>query len=76
MDHALTFHDEMLLRRMLACAYCPPTLLYSADGELQDNRSQPCIDFKRDTPQEIHVKMGERQHAEMTLLRRLFGETP
>lgn len=47
------------LRELLFCAYCGPGG-YSDDGELQDNRSRPTIDFKRDSVVEISIKMRER----------------
>jgi hypothetical protein len=51
--------DEPLLRRLLAFQYAG-TLLYADDGELQDNRVSPFIDFKRDSSVVIHNKMIER----------------
>lgn len=47
------------LRELLAVTYCGFGL-YHDDGELQDNTSIPCIDFKRDTVAEIKAKMRER----------------
>ena len=47
------------LRRMLGILYAGP-LAYTDDGELQDNRTTPFIDFMKDTPQEIQAKMRER----------------
>lgn len=51
--------DEQVLRRILASSY-GGTLLYADDGELQDNRMPPMIDFRRDSPELIATKMAER----------------
>jgi len=56
-----TGSGEATLRRLLAFCYCG-SQLYADDGELQDNRMRPWIDFKRDTPEEIERKMEERGH--------------
>lgn len=50
---------ERALRVMLAYAY-GGALLYRDDGELQDNRTLPCIDFRRDSVEDIEAKMIER----------------
>jgi hypothetical protein len=55
----ITDSDEDRLRIVLANVYCP-VVLYSDDGELQDNRAHPTIDFKRDTAEEIVEKMKLR----------------
>src|SRR3546814_17317860 len=34
--------------------------LYGDDGELQDNRAQPFIDWRRESAQEIRAKIQER----------------
>ena len=47
------------LRSLLAASYAG-AMLYNDDGELQDNREQPFIDFLRDSPDEIERKMSER----------------
>jgi hypothetical protein len=47
------------LRRMLAIAYCPDGL-YTDDGQLQDNREHPFIDFKRDSIVDMRYKMTQR----------------
>jgi hypothetical protein len=47
------------LRRLLCFVYAGAAA-YTDDGELQDNRTLPLIDFRRDTPQEIQNKMLER----------------
>lgn len=47
------------LRMMLAFSYCGHEL-YRDDGELQDNRMQPHIDFKRDPLDVIQYKMVQR----------------
>lgn len=51
--------DEAELRRMLAWAYSGHHL-YCDDGEMQDSREQPFIDFKRDTISELKDKMEQR----------------
>jgi len=48
------------LRVLLACSYCSRSSLLYTDGELQDNRMFPFIDFKRDTPEEVQAKMLKR----------------
>lgn len=50
---------EKQLRLMIAVIYAGPHL-YADDGELQDSRENPCIDFKRDSPELIWKKMQER----------------
>jgi len=50
---------EYRLRRMLANCYAGAQL-YHGDGELQDNRMVPFIDFKRDSVGLIQSKMQER----------------
>lgn len=47
------------LRSLLANIYAGH-LLYSDDGELQDNSVLPCIDFKRDSAELIMSKMKDR----------------
>lgn len=47
------------LRKLLAVAYSG-VHLYSDDGELQDNRTQPFIDFYRDSIEEIKAKFEKR----------------
>jgi len=49
--------ENLILRRMVCLIYSDHP--YLDDGELQDN-AVPCIDFKRDTIQEIERKMRER----------------
>ena len=51
--------EEMKLRRLLALTYSG-TSLYGDDGELQDTKVQPFIDFKRDSADEIEDKIQER----------------
>lgn len=48
--------DAERLREMLAVAYAG-ALLYRDDGELQDNRAVPFIDFRRDPVDDIRGKM-------------------
>ena len=56
---AMPGSDEAELRRMLAWSYSGHHL-YCDDGELQDSREQPFIDFKRDTIAELKDKMEQR----------------
>lgn len=51
--------DVERLREMVAMAYSG-IALYCDDGELQDNRVHPFIDFKRDSVEEIDRKMQLR----------------
>jgi len=51
--------ENRRLREMLAVAHAG-TGLYADDGELQDNREQPFIDFKRDSVDAITGKMARR----------------
>jgi len=50
------------LRIMLAIAHAGLDL-YTDDGEFQDNRVQPFIDFRRDSVAEIERKLRERAYA-------------
>lgn len=43
-----------------ALAYSGPSNLYGDDGELQDNSSIPCIDWRRDSAEVIRDKITER----------------
>ncbi len=58
-DYAALAIENAELRCMLAWA-CAGPALYHDDGELQDNREQPFIDFRRDSIDEIRVKTAER----------------
>lgn len=51
--------ENATLRRMLAWA-CAGAALYHDDGELQDNREPPFIDFKRDSTEAITAKSQQR----------------
>lgn len=51
--------DDLELRRMLCIAYAG-SRFYGDDGELQDDREIPFIDFKRDSVAEIKRKISER----------------
>lgn len=57
--------NEKELRRMLCICYAGPAA-YMDDGEAQDARTHPFIDFMRDTPAEIQRKMFERGRATIT----------
>lgn len=49
--------------RLILCTQVAGALAYLDDGEMQDNRVPPFIDFLRDTPADIHNKMLERARA-------------
>lgn len=51
--------ENARLRSMVAIGYAGAAL-YTDDGELQDSRENPPIDFKRDSVDEILCKMSER----------------
>lgn len=51
--------EELKLRRMLCIAYAG-ALAYMDDGEAQDSRETPFIDFLRDSADTIEAKMKER----------------
>ncbi|MGC4396030.1 hypothetical protein [Hydrogenophaga sp. T2] len=51
--------SEREIRRMLCVAYAGASA-YMDDGEAQDNRAHPSIDFLRDTPDVIRQKMMAR----------------
>lgn len=51
--------ENASLREMLAHLYAGSDL-YSDDGELQDARAEPFIDFKRDSVADIRCAMVER----------------
>ena len=51
--------DNRRLRTLLAFSY-GGTAIYADDGELQDSRALPLIDFKRDAPELIELKMRQR----------------
>ena len=54
--------DERWLRESLAFCYCGSGL-YADDGELQDSRMHPTIDFLRDPPEHLQELMRERADA-------------
>ena len=59
-EHAEEYKAENKeLRRMLAVANAGYAL-YHDDGELQDNRIHPCIDYKRDSVKVIQEKLLKR----------------
>jgi hypothetical protein len=51
--------DAEQLRQMLAKSTCAATL-YTDDGELSDSSVAPFIDFKRDSPEQIRLKLQTR----------------
>ncbi len=58
-EDLLKENDE--LRTMLAVAHCGGShQLYHDDGELQDTRAHPFIDWRRDSIDEIQRKLLER----------------
>lgn len=57
---AVVNEAEKPWRELLALTYCPVPFLYTDDGEMQDNRMHPLIDFRRDTLEEIMAKMTKR----------------
>lgn len=57
--------DAINLRRMLCLAYSRG-LAYMDDGEMQDARRHPSIDFLRDTPAEIAAKIAQRSADTLT----------
>jgi len=57
-----TKSENTQLRILLALLYSGSDL-YRDDGELQDNRIRPFIDFKRDTVEEIKKAMQDRAGA-------------
>lgn len=64
-NRRMTIEDENReLRVMLAIAHAGLSL-YTDDGELQDNRCHPWIDFKRDSVAQIEEKL-HRRHLHQT----------
>lgn len=55
--------ENKALRLMLCTAYSG-ALAYMDDGEMQDSRYHPSIDFKRDAPDEIASKFARRAAAQ------------
>jgi hypothetical protein len=51
---------ERQIRRMFCVTYASDSSPYMDDGEAQDNSRHPCIDFLRDSPEQIQSKMVER----------------
>jgi hypothetical protein len=51
---------ERQIRRMFCVTYASDSSPYMDDGEAQDNSMFPCIDFLRDSPEQIQSKMVER----------------
>jgi hypothetical protein len=51
--------DEVKLRRLLCQTYAG-SMAYTDDGEAQDSREHPCIDFLRDSVEAIQEKMQQR----------------
>lgn len=52
-------HAERELRKML-CLRMSPGMPYMDDGEAQCNAVHPCIDFMRDSPDQIQQKQFQR----------------
>lgn len=49
--------------RDLLCSAHAGVLAYRDDGEMQDSTTHPCIDFKRDTPEQIRSALHRRADA-------------
>lgn len=64
--------NEQILRRMLCVAYAG-VLAYLDDGEAQDNREYPFIDFRRDSLETIRRKFGERNRKAIAALTAVGG---
>lgn len=67
MHDAPSLQEEVVkLRALLALLFAghESRYLYTDDGELQDNRGAPCIDFKRDSAELIAYKIRERKRNE------------
>jgi hypothetical protein len=67
MHEATALQEEAVkLRALLALLFAghESRYLYADDGELQDNRGTPCIDFKRDSVELIAFKIRERKRNE------------
>lgn len=60
----LRMQQEILELRKLLCSSIAGRAAYTDDGELQDSSVFPFIDFLRDTPQEITVKLCRRSLGE------------
>ena len=58
--------DETKLRESLAFAYSGVGNLYRDDGELSDAAKLPCIDYRRDTVDEIVAKIRQRGEQALT----------
>ena len=55
--------ENFRLRKWMAVRCSGASDLYHEDGELQDNRVHPFIDYKRDSVDEIIDKMAQRAEA-------------
>jgi hypothetical protein len=49
--------------RDLLCSVHAGALAYRDDGEMQDSTTHPCIDFKRDSPEQIRSALRRRSEA-------------
>ena len=58
--------ENIKLRELLAVAYSGVEKLYADDGELQDSSTQPFIDYRNDTVDDISKKMGTRAIAALS----------
>ena len=70
--------EEFILRRLLAVRYAG-AVLYTNDGELEDNYEVPFIDFLRDLPSEIEAKIYQRhlnQQARLGVAETLLNQEP
>jgi hypothetical protein len=59
--------DVSIVRELLAINYSRGGL-YTDDGELQDNRTQPFIDFRRDSAEALREKIVERNRRMLAAL--------
>jgi len=59
LDPSAMSPDERSLRRLFCVAYAG-SAAYMDDGEAQDNREIPSIDFLRDPAEVIRKKIGQR----------------
>lgn len=60
-DNRIKFLEGENLQLRIMCALAHAGIhLYSDDGELQDSRTHPFIDWKRDSVEEIQEKLLQR----------------
>lgn len=59
-EELLLLKEEIMGWRIMFANYYAGSALYYDDGEMQDNRTPPFIDFKRDSLYEIKQKIAIR----------------